>query len=171
MAKKSLKIKFVKFECALAMQVLEMNGKFSDSPVGLNGNGSHILIGVPRLNEGCLGDDRVWIFPVLTVRMRMFASNTVRDEYLDKVIKWISEEQFGVSGKLEIGKLYTFSDNGKRWVNGVYAGKCAAQLGEPRFLALDGDVSLTRWKYVFPFDGVSLRIVDDVYTWEMEVSE
>ncbi len=162
--KKSLKIKFVKFECALAMQVLEMEGKFSDSPVGLNGNGSHTQIGAP-----CLNDDSVWLCPIQVVKTRLFESNTARDEYLDKVIKWISEEQFGVSGKLEIGKLYTFSDNGKRWVNGVYAGKCAAQLGEPRFLALGGDVSLTRWKYVFPFDGVSLRIVDDIYTWEMEV--
>ena len=146
------------------MQVLEMTGKFSDSPVGLNGNIPHTQIGAP-----CLNDDSVWLCPTQVVETRLFESNTARDEYLDKVIKWISEEQFGVSGKLEIGKLYTFSDNGKRWVNGVYAGKCAAQLGEPRFLALDGGVSLTRWKYVFPFDGVSLRIVDDVYTWEMEV--
>lgn len=164
--KKSLKIRFVKFECALAMQVLEMTGKFSDFPVGLNGNIPHTQIGAP-----CLNEDSVWLCPIQVVKTRMFDSNTARDEYFDKVIKWISEEQFGVSGKLEIGKLYTFSDNGKRWVNGVYAGKCAAQLGEPRFLALDGDVSLTRWKYVFSFDGVSLRIVDDVYTWEMEVAQ
>ena len=71
---------------------------------------------------------------------------------------------------MEIGKLYTFSDNGKRWVNRVYAGKCAAQLGEPRFLALDGDAWLTRWKYVKPLD-VAPKIDGDIYTWEMEVSE
>lgn len=167
---KKLKIRFVKFECGFTMQVLEMNGKFSDSPVGLNGNGSHILIGVPRLNEGCLGDDRVWICPIQVVKTRLFESNTARDEYLDKVIWWISEEQFSIGRKLEIGEKCLFSDDRKNWISGNYAGKCAKQLGEPRFLELDSDISLTRWKYVKSLYG-SLKIDGDVYTWEMEVSE
>ena len=165
--KKVLKIKFVKFERALAMQVLEMRGKFSDFPAGLNGKIPHTKIDVP-----CLNDDSVWIYPTQLIKTRIFDSDTARDEYLDKVIKWISEEQFGVGGKLEIGKLYTFSDDGKQWTGGEYAGKCAAQLGEPRFLSgYPESKLLTRWKYVFPFDGVSLRIVDDIYTWEMEVKD
>lgn len=101
---KKLKIRFVKFERALAMQVLEMNGKFSDSPVDSNGNGSHTQIGAP-----CLSDDSVWLCPIQVVKTRLFESNTARDEYLNNVIKWISEEQFATGGKLEIdGDIYTW---------------------------------------------------------------
>lgn len=163
--KNVLKIRFVKFECALAMQVLEMTGKFSDSPVGLNGNIPHTQIGAP-----CLSDDSVWLCPIQVVKTRLFESNTARDEYLDKVIKWISEEQFADGRKLGIGEKCLFSDDGEDWNTGEYAGKCAEQLGEPRFLALDGDVSLTRWKYVKPLYG-ALKIDGDVYTWETEVAQ
>lgn len=162
--KKSLKIRFVKFECALAMQVLEMTGKFSDFPVGLNGNIPHTQIGAP-----CLNEDSVWLCPIQVVKTRLFDSNIARDEYFDKVIKWISEEQFSTGRKLEIGKFCSFSDDGKQWTNGEYAGKCAAQLGEPRFLAGHPESKLlARWKYAFPFEDVRLRIDGDVYTWEME---
>lgn len=167
---KKLKIRFVKFELVLAMQVLEMEGKFSDSPVGLNGNGSHILIGVSGINGECLGGDRVWIFPTLRVETRMFDSNAARDEYLAKVIKWISEEQFATDRKLEIGKACLFSDDMKDWNAGKYAGECAEQLGEPRFLELNGNVSIIRWRYVKPIYG-ALKIDGDVYTWEMEVGD
>lgn len=163
--KKLLKIRFVKFERALAMQVLEMTGKFSDFPVGLNGNIPHTQIGAP-----CLNDDSVWLCPIQVVKTRLFDSNAARDEYLNKVVKWISEEQFALDRKLEIGEACLFSDDRKDWHSGEYAGKCAKQLGEPRFLALDGDNSLTRWQYVKPLYG-ALKIDGDVYTWEMEVAE
>ena len=162
MAKK-LKIRFVKFECVLAMQVLEMKGKFSDVPVGLNGNIPHTQIGEP-----CLSDDTVWLYPIQVVETRMFDSNAARDEYLDKVIKWISEEQFADSRKLRIGKACLFSDDRKDWNAGKYAGKCAEQLGEPRFMELTGNVSIIRWRYVKPRYS-TLKIDDDIYTWEMEV--
>lgn len=159
---KKLKIRFVKFEYALAMQVLEMNGKFLDSPVGLNGNGSHTQIGVP-----CLNDDSVWLCPIPIVKSRQFESNAARDEYLNKVVKWISEEQFATCEKLEIGKKCLFSDDGKDWHSGKYGGECAKQLGEPRFLALDGDAWLARWKYVKLLPLYSaLKIDGDIYTWE-----
>ena len=160
MTKKSLKIRFVKFECALAMQVLEMTGKFPDSPVDSNGNIPHVQIGAP-----CLNEDSVWLCPIQVVKTRMFESNTERDEYLDKVVKWISEEQFSTGRKLEIGEECLFSDDSKNWLSGKYAGKCAKQLGEPRFLKLDSDISLSRWKYVKPLH-VALKIDGDIYTWE-----
>lgn len=175
--KKSLKIKFVKFELALAMQVLEMKGKFSDSPVGLNGNGSHILIGAPRLNEGCLGYDRVWILPTLTVKMRMFDSNTARDEYLDNVIKWISEEQFATGGKLEIGKpcmVSLFNDiDEEDWVMGRLLAILPEHIRRRYIIQSKNDKGLaTSWEYARPLASfVRPKIDGDVYTWEMEVSE
>lgn len=162
---KKLKIRFVKFERALAMQILEQEGYFkatkhvqSFSSPGL----SYFYI--------CLRGNDLSSHNIIST-LSNFSDNDERDEYLNNVIKWISEEQFATGGKLEIGEKCLFSDDMKDWNAGKYAGECAEQLGEPRFLELNGNVSLIRWKYVKPFDGESLKIDGDVYTWEMEVSE
>lgn len=161
---KKLKIRFVKFERALAMQILKQNGKFKSR--------EHIMIGYAPAFEGnyiyLRGGDSEYDN---SLSCKDFFSNAERDEYLNNVIKWISEEQFATGGKLEIGEKCLFSDDMKDWNVGKYAGECAEQLGEPRFLELNGNVSLVRWKYVKPFDGASLKIDGDIYTWEMEVSE
>ena len=161
--KKLLKIRFVKFERAIVVQQLEMTGKEHFTPsehVALWGLGIDFADEAIRLSRSC----------DINIGIRLFNHNAERDEYLNKVIEWISEEQFSTGRKLEIGKFCSFSDDGKQWTNGEYAGKCAAQLGEPRFLAGHPESKLlARWKYAFPFEDVRLRIVDDVYTWEMEV--
>jgi len=161
---KKLKIRFVKFERALAMQILEQEGYFKAT--------KHVRVrAYPAVDETCVflrGWEKEYDYSLKTIR---FKNNVARDEYLNNVIKWISEEQFATGGKLEIGEACLFSDDMKDWNAGKYAGKCAKQLGEPRFLALEGNVSIIRWKYVKPFDGESLKIDGDVYTWEMEVAE
>lgn len=160
---KKLKIRFVKFERALAMQILEQNGVFS--------SGRHVKISaVPEFAY----EDILYLRGSMTssdfvVRVKCFTNNAERDEYLNNVINWISDEQFSTGRKLEIGEECLFSDDRKDWHSGKYAGKCAKQLGEPRFLELDS-VSLTRWKYVKPLYG-ALKIDGDVYTWEMEVAQ
>lgn len=160
---KKLKIRFVKFERALAMQILEQEGIFKTI--------EHVRVrAYPSLDENCVflrSWEKEYDFSVRTIR---FNGNAERDEYLDKVVKWISEEQFATDRKLEIGEACLFSDDRKDWHSGKYAGKCVKQLGEPRFLALEGDISLTRWRYVKPLYG-ALKIDGDVYTWEMGVYE
>lgn len=161
--KKLLKIRFVKFEKALAMQILQQVGKFKD--------GKRVKIGyTPVLAEDCLclrGRESEQDNSLSCID---FSTNDERDKYLEKVVRWISAEQFATGRKLKIGEACLFSDDGKDWHSGEYAGKCARQLGKLRFLALDGDVSLTRWKYVKPLYG-ALKVDGDVYTWEMEVAE
>lgn len=161
---KKLKIRFVKFERALAMQILEQEGYFkatkhvqSFSSPGL----SYFYI--------CLRGNDLSSHNIIST-LSNFSDNDERDEYLNDVIKWISEEQFATDRKLEIGEECLFSDDRKNWISGKYAGECAEQLGELRFLKLDSDTSLSRWKYVKPCYG-ALKIDGDVYTWEMEVSE
>lgn len=162
---KKLVIRFVKLEKALAAQQLEVKGQFEAS--------KHIIFtkyGVDFSREA------VYISPTNTKEMyaigrEYFKTNNERDEYLEKVIKWISEEQFSGSGKLEVGKECEFSDNAIEWFRGVFGGKSAKQLGEPRFLAAGSDV-LARYKYVRPIDScIQPKIYGDVYTWEMEVSD
>ena len=161
---KKLKIRFVKFERALAMQILEQEGIFMTI--------EHVRVrAYPSLDENCVflrSWEKEYDFSVRTIR---FNGNAERDEYLNKVIKWISEEQFSGSGKLEIGKECEFSDDGKDWFFDEYAGKCEKQLGEPRFLSAGSNI-LYRFKYARPIGGcVQPKIDGDVYTWEMEVSD
>lgn len=161
---KKLKIRFVKFERALAMQILEQEGYFDTM--------KHVRVSAyPAVDETCVflrGWEKEYDYSIKTIR---FNNNVARDEYLNNVIKWISEEQFSGSGKLEIGKKCEFSDNAIEWFRGIFGGKSAKQLGEPRFLAAGSDV-LARYKYVRPIaDCVCPKIDGDVYTWEMEVSE
>lgn len=166
--KKLLKIRFVKFRRALVMQILEQEGLFKAT--------EHVrALGFPAISSGCIflrGVDSS-LHNDISVSSN-FPDNDARDECLEKVIKWISEEQFPTTGKLEIGKECEVSGDGKYWVVRFFAGKSAKQLGEPRYLAF-GDNNLgclMRYKYVRPLGSfVHLKIDGDVYTWEMEVAE
>lgn len=162
--KKLLKIRFVKFNYAIVVQVLERTGEFENS--------EHVKVGRTFFIRDVLcEEDSIGIAKDNFVGLKFFGKNIQRDEYLDKVIKWISEEQFADGRKLEIGKKCEFSDNAIEWFRGTFGGKSAKQLGEPRFLAAGSDV-LARYKYVRPIaDCVCPKIDGDVYTWEMEVSE
>lgn len=162
---KKLVIRFIKLECALAGQQLEAKGQFKAS--------KHIVLtkyGVDFSREA------VYISPANTKEMyaigrEYFKTNNERDEYLENVIKWISEEQFPITGKLEIGKACEFSDNGVKWYSGYFGGKCAIELGEPRFLSAGSDI-FVRFKNARPIGGcIQPKIDGDVYTWEMEVAQ
>ena len=161
---KKLKIRFVKFERALAMPILEQVGGFRDT--------EHVqsvvfpAIGYERIY--LRGKNSEYDTSIGTIR---FSDNTERDKYLEKVIKWISEEQFSTKGKLKIGKECEVSDDGVAWYSGHFGGKCAKELGEPRFLAAGSNI-LVRFKNARPIGGcVQPKIEGDVYTWEMEVSD
>ena len=164
---KKLKIRFVEFERALAMQILEQEGYFDTM--------KHVRVrAYPAVDETCVflrGWEKEYDYSLKTIR---FNNNVARDEYLNNVIKWISEEQFATGGKLEIGKECEASDNGEDWRVRIFAGKLARQLGEPRNLVAYDEIleDFERYKYVRPFASfVRPKIDGDVYTWEMEVSD
>ena len=160
---KRLKIRFVKFERALVAQQLEMTGKEHLTP------SEHVVLSALGID---FADAAIWLSRScnINIGVRLFNHNAERDEYLDKVVNWISEEQFSTGRKLKIGEKCLFSDGGE-WSDGKYAGKCARELGEPRFLSAGSNI-LYRYKYARPIDSfVRPKIEGDVYTWEMEVSE
>ena len=164
---KKLKIRFVKFELVLAMQILEQVGKFDTiKHVRINYN--------PTLNEDsvCLrGKNSAYDTAIGCIR---FNDNAERDKYFNNVIKWISEEQFATGGKLEIGKECEASDNGEDWFVRSFAGKSAKQLGEPRYLAYwyDNLGYLIRYRYARPLASfVRPKIDGEEYTWEMEAKD
>lgn len=160
--KKLLKIRFVKFERALVAQQLEIQWGYTSFE-----SFEHTMFDAFHID---FAYDAVWLgrHPNGNVAVRVFESNAARDEYLERVIKWISEEQFAIKGKLEIGKECEFSDNDIKWFRGIFGGKSAKQLGEPRFLSAGSDI-LVRFKNARPIGGcVQPKIDGDVYTWEME---
>ena len=166
--KKVLKIRFVKFERALAMQILEQKGKFASGKHTRISASPELECGDTLYLRGCssLCDFRVCL--------KSFKDNNERDEYLEKVIKWISGEQFAMGGMLEVGKKCEASDDNEDWVRRIFAGEADEQFGEPRFLALglESSLMLRRWRYVRPLaSSVRPKIDGDVYTWEMEVAE
>lgn len=100
---KKLKIRFVKFEIALVMQVLEMRGEFSNS--------EHVKIGNTRFcYNSCSIDFIFYMQKDNLVGVGYFGKNEQRDEYLNNVIKWISKEQFANgAGEPKIdGDVYTW---------------------------------------------------------------
>ena len=99
---KKLKIRFVKFEKALAMQVLEQEYKFK--------NTEHVWVRAsPDFDEEGIylrGVSAEWNEDVRQIN---FNDNAERDQYLNNVVKWISEEQFAMGGKLKIeNDVYTW---------------------------------------------------------------
>lgn len=159
---KKLKIRFVKFEKVLAMQILEQEGVFKSR--------EHIRTGYAPSFEGIYtylrGEDSECDNQISS---KVFFSNAKRDEYLNKVIKWISEEQFATGDQLVAGTTCEVSDDEKDWVER----KLIAILPEKfeyRYIAQAEDEG-TRW-YSWLFarsvSCVQPKIDGDVYTWEME---
>ena len=164
---KKLKIKFVKFERALVMQILEQVGIFKST--------EHVqAIGFPAISNTCIYLRGKNLEYDTTIGFIRFSDNAERDKYFNNAIKWISEEQFATGGKLEIGKECEASDNGEDWFVRIFAGKLARQLGEPRNLVAYDEIleDFERYKYVRPFASfVRPKIDGDVYTWEMETKD
>ena len=100
--------------------------------------------------------------------VRYFDSNAERDEYLQKVLGWTTDELFGGAGKLEVGKMCEVSDDGKTWIKRIYAGELAPVLGKG-FLVQHClfDFEFFSAKYVRPISAQP-TIDGEIYTWETE---
>ena len=165
---KLLKIRFVKFEKALTMQILQQVGKFKD--------GKLVKIGyTPVLAEDCLclrGRESEQDNSPSCID---FSTNTERDEYLDKVVKWISEEQFATNGKLEVGKMCEVSNDGSCWARRILLAILPEGFNE-RYICQSNlvDIGWIGCEYARPITSIQPTIDEDdneIYTWEMEVSD
>lgn len=162
---KKLKLRIAKFNKMLVVEQLQRNGdfyetehiKFNIQPV-LSLNPRTMILN-SKLENALCGALR-------------FESNEMRDECAANFVKWITEEQFGGSGKLEIGKPCLVRDKeDDEWEERIYAGKVAKQLGEEkRFLARNPIFpdDFRRWKYAKPLNYAQPTIDGEIYTWEVE---
>lgn len=163
---KKLKIRFVKFERALAMQILEQKGEFKER--------EHIRIrSNPELDIDYIYLRGSWAECDKDLSSRTFADNAERDEYLNNVVKWISEEQFATGGKLEIGKECEVSDDNKDWQRRTLLAVLPKSYFSKYITSENySDFKWCSWKYARPLAScVQPKIDGDVYTWEMEVVE
>ena len=158
---KKLKLRIAKFNKRLVVEQLELEGEFKETAhVRVFGSLFMRKAGIDLKEDGCEG----------SFNFAYFEKNEKRDEYAQKLVNWITEEQFGGSGKLEVGKMCEVSDDWEEWTQRIYAGKSAKQLGEEkRFLAVNAlnDNMLRRWRYAKPIND-SLNVDGEIYTWETE---
>ena len=160
---KKLKIKFVKFEKALAMQILEQEGNFRYS--------KHVLTGQPELccDSIFLCDEEERGDSVISVRF--FKANAERDEYLKKVIRWISDEQFDEGeGELKVGKMCEVRDcDYNEWERRKLIAILPEKIKD-RYVVEDPrcDNDWLCFRQACPIGGAIEPTIDgDVYTWEM----
>lgn len=159
---KKLKIRFTKFEKALAMQILEQEGSFCDS--------EHVDTGFPEL---CC--DRIYLCNEdlpdnLRVFVRYFDTNAGRDEYLKNVIRWISEEQFGKNneGMLKSGELCEVRDSEyDEWEERILIAILPERFLNRYIVETDRGNSWTYFAYGRPIGRrIEPKIDGDIYTWE-----
>lgn len=110
-----LVIRFIKMEKALVAQQLEI--KVSSELVNKYED-NHVLFKQTGID---FADDAVWLSNPNSPRVAvaMFDTNGKRDQYLKKVLGWISCELFQLSknsGKLKIGRTCEVSNDQKEWV-------------------------------------------------------
>lgn len=158
---KKLKIRFTKFEKALAMQILEQEGSFCDS--------EHIQTGIPELCRDdiylCEEDERD---NLNNVSMLEFLSNELRDVYLNNVIRWISEEQF--CEELTVGELCEVRNKNTDDVWRIR--KLITILPEPYYSPYIVEAHEGRgccWQafdQARPIKNSNPKIDGDIYTWE-----
>lgn len=160
---KKLKIRFVKFERALVMQILEQRGSFCDS--------EHVCTGLPALSG-----DRIYLCEERErdnwdVSERSFETNAERDEYLKNVIHWISEEQFGRNneGMLKPGELCEVRDSKDfEWKKRKLLAVLPKRFANRYIVEDDWDnADWTYFAYARPIGRrIEPQIDGDIYTWE-----
>ena len=164
---KLLKIRFVKFEKALVAQQLDVLGDEH-----FDGTKHVKLDGGFYLCEGLLSLINIATDERIKIDTIYFRNNAERDEYLNKVIKWISEEQFSMRGKIKIGSKCAVSDNMVSWRKRFLLAVLPEDI-DKRYITngrFPGESE--SWRYARPISGSdNLVIEDDVYTWKMEVAE
>lgn len=167
---KLLKIRFVKFEHALVGQQIGVSGiEFFEKTEHIGFLG----YGIDFAGDAAVGISLSPARLANRISTKYFDSNEARDEYLNNVVKWISEEQFAENGKLEVGKLCDVSDDNKDWRRRTLLAVLPKSYFT-KYIASENysDFKWCSWKYARPLASCVQPTIDgDVYTWEMEVAE
>lgn len=169
---KLLKIRFVKFEHALVGQQIGVSGiEFFEKTEHIGFLG----YGIDFAGDAAVGISLSPASITKRISTKYFDSNEARDEYLNNVVKWITDEQFTsyAGAPQEVGELCTVSDDGKHWrtarVIAILPNKYKG-----RYIYEDEGVhegwACATHAHSF-LERVEPKTEGDVYMWEMEVSD
>lgn len=156
---KKLKLRIVKFNKLLVVEQLELEGEFKETDhVRVHGD-LELFDGFIDLQENI--DDR-------SVNCIEFDDNVERDEYTEKLIDWITEEQFGGIDKLGIGKECLVSNDEEKWYK-HYLLAILPKNKLHRYITCpnpeNGDWA--SYACIKPLNGC-LKIDGEIHTWEIE---
>ena len=166
---KKLVMKFGKLDCALVAQQISIYGsEYFDEKTEHTKIGRYIC-----MDENSISLLSLKCGSMNTANIIYFDSNTECDKYLDKVVKWISEEQFATSSKLEVGKLCEVSNDGRCWARRILLAILPEGFKE-RYICQSNlvDIGWIGCEYARPITSIQPTIDEDdneIYTWEMEV--
>ena len=171
---KKLEIKFVKFEKALAIQVLNQEGSFKAT--------KHVGLG----NYPLLMKDGIWLSHYYDekdeeinhqISCSYFNSNKERDEYIEKVVNWITKEQFpNKDNELKIGSECEVRDYAEdEWVKRKLITILPKQYYNRYICESQGGNCAFNWSYARPISDNntgSIKCIKDsdysmVYSWVM----
>ena len=175
--KKVLKIRFTKFERALAMQVLEQQGLPERKE-----DGFARISWQPELSSRAIFLRGESAFCDWDIARYTFENNDERDSYLDKAVKAITEELFtGEARELKIGEDCEVSENNVHWGRRTLLAVVPEGFGiRDRFLAKSEGAfyhHALSWRYARPLVGRVEPVVellsdgDAVYAWESKEGE
>lgn len=157
---KMLKLRLSKFDLALVGQVV-----YIEDPESFEST-AHVNVDTDRL---FLLNKEVMLSRGKRIDIKYFDNNAERDRYLNKIIDWISIEQFSQSENCEVGKFYTFKYNKDNPVQ--FCGELLALLPEnfPSRYIVKAPYSNSGWD---AFDVVcpncfAPQVDGDVYSWSL----
>lgn len=171
MSKKLLKIRFVLFDCALAMQILEQEGDFEDS--------EHVKIS----SYPWLGDTEIHLRgdePGMDkkVIVKDFKDNQERNKYFAQILTWIRNEQFAKRyiKNLAIGKNCEVRNKGSEtWEVGELLAilpenyKKRYIVSDPKPVLSGDEPTWQAWEEARPIErGFTFtQETEDTYVWEL----
>lgn len=156
---KKLKLRIAKFDKLLVVEQLEREGEWKNSEHVCVHNELYLFATSIDLREST---------EYTSVNYREFSDNAKRDEYAANLVNWITEEQFGGSRKLEVGKECLVKDFGEEWSkNHLLA--ILPKNKKYRYIVCS-NLENEKWtycEYAKPIDDC-LKINGEIYTWETE---
>lgn len=171
MNKKLLKVRFVLFDCALAMQILEQEGDFEDS--------EHIKIS----DRPWLGNNEIHLrgdnsYRDKKVVIQEFDSNQERNKYFAQIRVWIRNEQFAnrCIKNLAIGKYCEVRNkDSDRWEVGELLAilpedyKKRYVVSDPKPVLSEDEPTWQAWEEARPTERgfIFTQETKDTYVWEL----
>ena len=162
---KKLKIRIVKFERAVAIQVLEQEGYFAKHEHTRSVDSIEIRGDTLYLR----GSNT---YEKYSIGQRSFKSNEVRDKFIQDLLKWISEEQFSNDTKIKIGETCLVSDCPDidcMWVKRKLLGILPKNYSQ-RYITdnVNDENKVSFWKEAKPLNKYKFTVEGEIYTWELE---